>query len=131
MASTHRLHRVREQLHRAISDIVRSLKDPRVQFVTVVDIEVSVDLRHVKMFVSVLGSEDDRVEALAALASASGHIRSEVGRRVRLRHTPEITVAHDPTAERAARLTAIIDQAAAVTAAGATESGDDIDGDDG
>lgn len=120
MASTHRLHRVREQLHRAISDIVRTLKDPRVRLVTVVDTEVSADLRYVKMFVSVLGSEDDKAEALEALDKASGHIRSEVSRRVRLRHTPEITVAYDATAERAAHMTALIDRAVEVTAGTAT-----------
>tara|TARA_Y100001960_G_C14562759_1_gene771647 strand:- start:28 stop:399 length:372 start_codon:yes stop_codon:yes gene_type:complete len=116
MATTHRVQRVREQLQRVLSDIVRSLKDPRVQFVTVVDVEVTSDLRHVKMFFSVLGSEkDDKKQALQALEKAIGHIRGEVSRRVRLRHTPQITVAYDPTAERAARLTDLIDQAAAVT----------------
>ncbi len=115
MATTHRVHRVREQLHRVLSDIVRALKDPRVQFVTVVDVEVTPDLRHVKMFFSVLGSEDEKKQALRALEKASGHIRREVSGRVRLRHTPEITVAYDATAERAARLTELIDQAAVVT----------------
>ena len=107
---------MREQLQRVLSDIVRSLKDPRVQFVTVVDVEVTSDLRHVKMFFSVLGSEeDDTKQALQALKKAIGHIRSEVSSRVRLRHTPQITVAYDPTSERAAHLTDLIDQAAAVT----------------
>ncbi len=115
MATTHRVHRVREQLHRVLCDIVRALKDPRVQFVTVVDVEVTPDLRHVKMFFSVLGSEDDKKQAQEALEKATGHIRREVSGRVRLRHTPEITVAYDATAERAAHLTELIDQAAVVT----------------
>ena len=115
MATTHRVHRVREQLHRVLSDIVRALKDPRVQFVTVADVEVTPDLRHVKMFFSVLGSEDEKKQALQALEKDSGHIRREVSGRVRLRHTPEITVAYDATAERAAHLTGLIHQAAAVT----------------
>ena len=107
---------MREQLQRVLSDIVRSLKDPRVQFVTVVDGEVTSDLRHVKMFFSLLGSEeDDTKQALQALKKAIGHIRSEVSSRVRLRHTPQITVAYDPTSERAAHLTDLIAQAAAVT----------------
>jgi len=115
MASTHRVHRVREQLHRVLSDIVRSLKDPRVQLVTVVDVEVTADLRHVKLFFNVLGSEDEKQQALEALERARGHIRSEVSRRVKLRHTPEIAVVYDSTAERAAQLTELIDQAAQVT----------------
>ena len=115
MASSHRVHRVREQLHRVLSDIVRALKDPRAQFVTVVDVEVTADLRNVKLFFSVLGSEDEINQALEALENARGHIRREVSRRVELRHTPEIAIVYDPTSERAAHLTEIIDQATRIT----------------
>ena len=109
----HRVNKVRETLHREFSRIVQQLKDPRVRFVTVVDTEVSNDLRHAKMFVSVLGTDEDREDTLAALDSALGHIRREIAQRLPLRYAPEISVAHDDTAVRAAKVTALIDRAIA------------------
>ncbi len=111
MSAGHRVDKVRETLHREFSQIVRQLKDPRIRFVTVVDTEVSNDLRHAKMFVSVLGTEEERAEALAALDRAVGHIRHQVAHRMPLRHAPEVTVAYDDTADRAARVSALIDRA--------------------
>ena len=111
MSAGYRVDKVRETLHRELSQIVRQLKDPRIGFVTVVDTEVSDDLRHAKMFVSILGTEEDRAEALVALDRAVGHIRREVAHRMPLRHAPVITVAYDDTADRAARVSALIDRA--------------------
>ena len=111
MATTHRVSRVRELLLREFGDIVRRLKDPRVRFVTVVDTEVSRDLRYAKMFISVIGSQEDREEATDALNHARGYIRREVAKRLPMRHVPEIAVAYDDTAERAAQITSLIDRA--------------------
>ena len=111
MASSHRVGRVRETLMREFSDIVRGLKDPRVRFVTVVDTDVSADLRHATMYVSVIGSEEERTGATKALQGATAYIRREVARRLPMRHVPEISVIYDETAERAFRLTALIDRA--------------------
>ena len=111
MATTHRVGRVRELLLRELSDIVRRLKDPRVRFVTVVDAEVSKDLRYAKMFISVIGSQEDREEATDALNHARGYIRREVAKRLSMRYAPEIAVAYDDTAERASQLTSLIDRA--------------------
>ncbi len=111
MATTHRVSRVRELLLREFSDIVRRLKDPRVRFVTVVDTEVSKDLRYAKMFISVIGSQEDREDATDALNHARGYIRREVAKRLPMRHAPEIAVAYDDTAERASQLTSLIDRA--------------------
>jgi ribosome-binding factor A len=108
MASTHRINRLRELLLREFSDIVAQLKDPRVRMVTVVDAEVSKDLRYATMFVSILGTESEQQAATAALENALGFIRREVAQRVKLRYVPELRVAYDPTVERAARLTALI-----------------------
>ena len=111
MASSHRVGRVRETLMREFSDIVRGLKDPRVRFVTVVDTDVSADLRHATMYVSVIGSEEEKIGATKALQGATGYIRREVARRLPMRHVPEISVTYDETAERAFRLTSLIDRA--------------------
>jgi ribosome-binding factor A len=87
-----RVNRVGEQIKKEVSDIIRNeLKDPRIGFVTVTDVEVSGDLQHARIFVSVLGSEEQRNETLQALERATGFIRSEIGKRIRLRLTPEIT----------------------------------------
>ncbi len=109
MASEHRVGRVREMLVREVSGVVGRLRDPRVRMVTVVDADVTRDLRYATVFVSVIGNETERRHAFEALESAVGHIRSEVARRVRLRQMPEIRLQYDQSLERAARVTALID----------------------
>jgi ribosome-binding factor A len=109
MASTHRVGRVRQMLLRELSDIVGRMLDPRVRLVTVVDAELSKDLKSATMYVSVIGDEREREEALAALEAALGHIRYEVAQRVQLRQVPEIRVEYDSSLVRAARVTALID----------------------
>ena len=123
MCASHRISRVRESLHREFSDIVRNLKDPRIRLVTVVDAEVSPDLKHARMFVSVLGSEKEKRQAIGALGNALGHIRCEIAQRISMRQVPEISLAFDDTSERAGRLTALIEKA--VSTAGSAGSGDE------
>ena len=118
MASPHRVNRVRQSLLREFSDIVRKLKDPRAARANVVDAEISSDLRYAKLFFSVLGSEQERLEATAALQHAAGYIRRELAGRLRLRHVPEVAVVYDDTSERAARVSALIDNLGAPGAAG-------------
>ena len=108
VASPYRVNRVRELLQRELSDVVMSLRDPRVGLVTVVDTEVSKDLRHARMFVSVIGTETEKREAQKALNRALGHIRREIARRISLRHVPEFSVVYDDTAERASRIDSLI-----------------------
>ena len=110
MGSPHRINRVRELLLRELSDIVSQLKDPRVNFVTVVDTEVSQDMKYVKMFVSLMGTKEEQEEAQKALKKALGYIRREVAKRVSFRYTPEIRVAYDDTAERASHITKLINE---------------------
>jgi len=107
--SVPRTARVREEIKKEASDIIqRRLKDPRIGFTTVTDVEVSQDLRHVKIFVSVLGSEEAIARTLEALERAKGFIRTEIGRRIRLRHTPEIHLALDRSIERGTRLVQLL-----------------------
>jgi ribosome-binding factor A len=123
MGVSHRVSRVRESLYREFSDIVRNLRDPRIRSATVVDAEVSRDLKHARMFVSVLGSEEEKKEAVAALENALGHIRREIAQRISMRQIPEVSVAYDDTSERASRLTALIETAVSTT--GSASSGDE------
>jgi ribosome-binding factor A len=92
--------RIAEAIRTEVADILaREMKDPRLGFATVTDVEVSGDLRHVKIFVSVMGDETQVSETMAALESATGFVRTEIGKRVRLRHTPEIVFRHDTSLE--------------------------------
>lgn len=91
-----RAERIALQMQREISDIIQSqVKDPRVGFVTVTAVEVTNDFQHAKVYVSVLGNEGEREISLHALDRARGFIRTEIGRRIRLRLTPEIQFALD------------------------------------
>ncbi|MCA1053555.1 30S ribosome-binding factor RbfA [Rossellomorea aquimaris] len=97
---SHRANRVGEQMKKELSDIIgRKIKDPRIGFVTVTDVQVSGDLQQAKVYITVLGGEDQRENTLKGLAKAKGFIRSEVGQRVRLRKTPEIIFEFDESIE--------------------------------
>jgi ribosome-binding factor A len=104
-----RPNRVAEQMKKEITDILyHELKDPRIGFVTVTGVEVSKDLQHAKVFASVMGSEEEKALSLQALQRATGFIRSEIGRRIRLRHTPEIVFKLDTSAEYSQRIAEVI-----------------------
>jgi ribosome-binding factor A len=98
-----RSERVSDQMKHEIADILmRKIKDPRIGFVTVTDVEVADDLRNAKVFVSVYGG--DKEETLKGLRSATAFIRLELGRRMRMRFIPELLFRFDPTAERGAHI---------------------------
>lgn len=104
-----RQRRVGHALRELISDILTNeIKDPRIGFVSVTDVEVSGDLRHAKVFVSVYGDDSEKQESLSGLNSAKGYIRKLVGERIRLFHTPEISFRFDPSIERGARISGIL-----------------------
>ncbi len=110
--ANYRVSKVREMLLRELADIIPRLRDPRVGFVTIMDLEVTKDLKRATMYISVVGDEEAQREATEALQKALGHIRHEVSQRVALRYTPEFEVAYDDTSERAARVSALIEQVA-------------------
>lgn len=100
-----RVGRVGEQLKKELSVILQSeLKDPRVGFITVTGVEVTNDLSQAKVYLSVLGSEQKKEDTLKALDKANGFIRSELGQRVRLRHTPELIFKFDASIEYGSRI---------------------------
>ncbi len=103
MATDRRMARVAEQIKREISQMLLSgIKDDRIGsgMVSVTDVDVSGDLQHAKIFVSIYGSDEAKTETMAGLKSATGFVRGELGRRVRLRRTPEIIFVEDRGLER-------------------------------
>jgi ribosome-binding factor A len=105
-----RMRRVNEAVREVISEAVGELKDPRIGFVTVTGVETSPDLRHARVFVSVLGSEAKRAKTLAGLAAAHGVLQARVARELRLKRTPQLAFEYDPTVERGVRMTQLIDE---------------------
>ncbi len=98
-----RADRVRDQMKEEIADILmRKIKDPRIGFVTVTDVEVSDDLRNAKVFVSIFGNDKQRT--LKGLESAAAFIRSELGRRMRMKFMPELLFRFDATVEQGAHI---------------------------
>ena len=110
MASSYRVNRARELLMRESTDIIRQLKDPRIRFVTVIDIELSKDLSFAKIFVNVMGEAEEQKEVFGVLKSSEGFIRRQLARRVSLRYMPEIRLEYDDTAERAARIETLLSE---------------------
>jgi ribosome-binding factor A len=96
-------------LKEVLSEAIGALKDPRIGFVTVTGVETSPDLRHARVFVSVLGTGSAREETLAGLAAAHGVLQGRVGRELRLKRTPTLTFQYDPSVERGVRMTQLID----------------------
>lgn len=86
-----RTGRVSEQIKKELSVLIQSeLKDPRIGFVTVTGVEVPNDLSQAKVYLSVFGDEDSKADSLKGLEKANGFLRTELGKRIRLRHTPEL-----------------------------------------
>jgi len=103
--------RVGEQIQRELAQLIQQeIKDPRVGMVTVADVEVTTDLAHAKVFVSVLDEQSGAEAAVAALNHAAGFLRRELSRRLALRTTPALRFFHDQTTEKANRLAALINR---------------------
>jgi ribosome-binding factor A len=107
--SSGRMRRVNEAIRQVLSDaLATGLKDPRVGFVTVTEVNTSPDLRHARVYVSVLGTPEERDATLDGLGSAHGFLQGRIGGELHLKRTPELRFLHDDTAERAARLEQIL-----------------------
>ncbi|UVI32543.1 30S ribosome-binding factor RbfA [Paenibacillus spongiae] len=106
-----RVGRVGEQIKKELSQIIQTeLKDPRIGFITVTGVEVTGDLSQAKVFLSVLGNDEQKESTLKALASGSGFIRSELGKRIRFRHIPELVFKFDSSIEYGSRIETILEQ---------------------
>lgn len=110
---TRRTDRVNDLLREEISDLLRrELKDPRIGgLVTITEVDVSPDLRRAKVFVSVMGSEEERASTLRALAAAAHFLQRELRRRLTIRRTPELVFLADDSLERGARILGLLQQA--------------------
>ena len=99
------MRRVDEAVREVLSDaIATEVKDPRVGFVTVTSVDTSPDLRHAKVYVSVLGHAGERARSMDGLRSAHGYLQRRVAGELRLKHTPTLAFVYDDTAERAQRM---------------------------
>ncbi len=126
-----RARKLADRIARIVAEMLeRRIKDPRLGFVTVTEARLTNDLRDATVFYTVYGTDEDQAGTAAALASATGLIRSEVGRQTGLRHTPSLTFVRDTLPEGARHLEELVEQAKAADAAlaaarrGAVPAGD-------
>jgi ribosome-binding factor A len=119
-----RIERVNSLIRQEISEMLqRQVKDPRLGgFVTVTQVSTSPDLRHAKIFISIMGSEEEKGEALEAFATASGFLRKELGARLRLRRSPELSFHYDDSIDQGTHLLQLISQIATGVTGGKGES---------
>lgn len=108
----HRPQRLAEIIKQEISEMLKNeLKDPRIGFLTVTGVDVSNGLRHARIYVSVLGKEEEKDESMEAIQRAKGFIRTELGQRIRLRHVPELAFVLDNSLEYSMKIANLIDKA--------------------
>ena len=108
---TTRQERINEMLKIEISEIIlRELRDPRLGFITITGAEVTKDLRHAKVFISVMGDENQQKETLMVLKKASGFIRSEFGKRATMKMIPEISFRMDSGVQHGMRIFELLQQ---------------------
>jgi ribosome-binding factor A len=107
-----RKEQVGEAIRTEISEmLVRELRDPRLGFVTITDVEVTTDLRYARVYISVLGSSKEKATSLLALQHASGFIRTQLSHRIALRYMPELSFRLDESIERADRIMQLLREA--------------------
>jgi ribosome-binding factor A len=113
MATNRRVSRVAELIKREVSQmLINGIKDDRVGtgMVSITDVDVSGDLQHAKIYVSIYGTEEAKTETMAGLKSATGYVRSELGARIRLRRTPEVVFIQDRSLERGSKVLSLLNQ---------------------
>lgn len=108
--SENRVKRVAGQIKKDLSQIIcLELKDPRIaEFTSVTDVELSRDMHYAQVYISVLGSVEEKEDTIEALEQASGFLRSEIGKRIRLKHTPELNFRIDNSMEYGAHIESLI-----------------------
>jgi ribosome-binding factor A len=108
----HRIERVNSLIRQEISELLqRQIKDPRLgSLVSITEVDTSPDLKYAKVFISGMCDEAEKKETLSVLVSASGFLRNELARRLRLRHIPELDFRWDDSIEQGAHILELIDQ---------------------
>jgi ribosome-binding factor A len=107
-----RMRRVNEVVREVLAETLPELKDPRIGLVTITGVETAPDLRHARVFISVLGSAKTRDATLRGLDAAHGLLQSRLARQLRMKRTPQLTFEYDPTVERGVRMSRLIDELA-------------------
>jgi ribosome-binding factor A len=112
--SSRRIARLNDAFREEISNLLlRQVKDPRLTgFITITRVEVSADLSHARVYVSVLGGEEDREEALRGLERAASFLRREIGHRLALRRAPELSFRRDDSMEQGAHVLDLLNEVA-------------------
>ena len=106
-----RMRRVNEAVREVLSArITEGLKDPRIGFVTVTAVDTSPDLRHARVYVSVLGNEGERERTLSGLKSSHGVLQARVARELRMKRTPTLKFVYDDSIEHGMRITELLDE---------------------
>lgn len=106
-----RTDRLSEEIKRELSDLIRNqIKDPRLpEFVSITAVRVTKDLRYAKVYISVLGNDEKKTDALAVLKNAAGFIRHEIGQRINIRYIPEFSFILDDSIEKGMYISKLID----------------------
>lgn len=103
------MRRVNESIKEILGDaITTELKDPRIGFVTVTDVDTSADLRTARVYVSVLGTEEERERSLTGLRSSHGFLQGKIASSMRMKRTPTLTFEYDESAERGDRISRLL-----------------------
>lgn len=105
-----RIERLQKLAREVLSEEIRRLKDPRIGTVTVTSVRMTADLSYAKVYVTVIGNEDDETNTLAGLKSAAAHLRKALGKEMHTRHSPELRFIRDDLSERATRIEEILHQ---------------------
>jgi ribosome-binding factor A len=105
-----RMEKVQKLAREVLGESIQKLKDPRIGFATVTAVRISADLRHARVLVSVMGTEDERNATMAGLASATPFLRTELGRQIRMKYLPELNFELDTSADRVERLEQLLKQ---------------------
>jgi ribosome-binding factor A len=106
------MRRVNESVRQVLSEAIGQLKDPRIGFVTITGVDTSADLRHARVYVSVLGAERKRVQTIDRLQAAHSLLQAQLARELRMKRTPQLAFEYDPSVERGVRMTKLIDELA-------------------
>jgi ribosome-binding factor A len=136
----HRLLRINESIKEVLSSVITAegLKDPRVGFVTITGVETTPDLRHAKVFVSVLGQQPERDACMEALEHSKGYLQAKLNAAVHMKRTPQLEFHYDSTLDNALHIEALMRREAEVLGAeahdipvpGAADAGGDVSGDE-
>ncbi|MFO8100727.1 MAG: 30S ribosome-binding factor RbfA [Dehalococcoidia bacterium] len=115
--SSRRQKQVNQAIRRELSDLLtRQVRDPRINgIISITEVDISPDLKQAKVYVSVMGSEEEKAEVFAGIDSASDYLRHELGRRIKMRYVPGLIFRRDDSIEKAEHMLRLIDQSASDT----------------